>query len=283
MVHVPDEFIMAYADGQLSDEERVWLEGLLSSDPQLRLRLEPFLATGPNQWGAFDAVLQAPVPDRLLETLRTSGAAATAPRRGARSAAKSGGLTGFLDRILPSGFGLQPAFGYAATLLVGIGAGLAAAGLLSGSTSDDVLLTADRNGLKATGRLLTALETVPSGKAPSVEGAIQPVLSLRDRDGRFCRQYKIVSHSLSAPKGLACREAGGDWRITVLTGGPEVSPVARPASQDDQSGQSFGTMVDVTVKSLPGHSELSAAEELYLIEKGWGAAPASNGDDSGAN
>ena len=36
MVHVPDEFIMAYADGQLSDEERVWLEGMLATDAQLQ-------------------------------------------------------------------------------------------------------------------------------------------------------------------------------------------------------------------------------------------------------
>jgi anti-sigma factor RsiW len=280
MVQVPDKFIMAYADGQLSDEERVWLEGLLSSDPQLRQRLAPFLATGPDQWGAFDVVMNAPVPDRLLETIRLAGTAGalsqtgTAARRKTSHSETTGPLQRLVDRIFPSGFGLQPAFGYAATLLVGIGAGLAASGLMDGTSSDDVLLKADRTGFVASGRLLSALEKTPSGKAPAVEGAIQPVLSLRDQDGRFCRQYEILSKRMDGPKGLACREANGDWRITVLTGGPETSPIARPASQEDQTHGSFGTMVDAAVKSLPGHDELSAAEELFLIEKGWGVAPA---------
>lgn len=70
MVHVPDEIIMAYADGQVSAEEKAWFESMLATDPALRSRLNPFVATGPGQFSAFDAILSAPVPDRLLETVR---------------------------------------------------------------------------------------------------------------------------------------------------------------------------------------------------------------------
>jgi hypothetical protein len=53
-----------------------------------------------------------------------------------------------------------------------------------------------------------------------------------------------------------------------MTGGAETGGVARPASQDDQNGALDG-LVGTAVKSLPGHNELTAADELYLIENGW--------------
>lgn len=288
MVHVPDEFIMAYADGQLSDEERVWLEGMLATDAQLQSRLKPFIVTGPDQWAAFDAPLHQPVPERLLETVRSAGRPGSASEAGrtartrAGSPGRSGGLQGLLDLVFPAGFGWQPAAGYAATLLVGvaIGAGLLTSGLIGSSPSDGALLKADRDGFVAAGRLQKALDRTPSGKGPAIEGAVRPVLSLRDRDGRLCRQYEIVAKNPRGPQGLACRESDGAWRITVLTGGVDAAGSAREASQDDKADP-FAGMVGTAVKNLPGHDELSTAEELFLIEKGWEAAPAMPRDTGG--
>ncbi len=279
MVHVPDEFIMAYADGQLSAEERVWFESMLTTEPGLRGRLQPFLATGPGQWAVFDAILSAPVPERLTAAVRL-GPQPARPA-GARSPSTqrtaAGTWAGVVERFFPDGFGWQPALGYAATLLVGVGLGTA---LLDTGPTDDALMRADRDGFVATGRLQQALDGTPSNAKGLVkEGDIRPVLSLRDREGRFCRQYEIVARTQKGPQGLACRETDGEWRITVLTGGADHSGVARPASQDD--GARFEGMVGTAVKNLPGHSELSAAEELYLIEKGWTGAPAADGDAPG--
>lgn len=258
MVHVPDELIMAYADGQVSAEEKAWLEGILAVDPAVRARLEPFLATGPGQFAVFDAILDAPIPDRLIDTIR-----GTKPAARVSSPARSG----LFDRLFPNGFGLTPALGYAAALVAGIGIGSA---LLTAPTAEQPLLVTDRDGFIASGRLQTALERVPSGDNKLVkEGDIRPVLTVRDGDGRICRQYEIVGRK-KGPQGLACREGDGDWRITVLTGG-EAAASARNASQSD--GNVVDEMVGTAVKNLPGHSELTGAEELFLIERGWGGAP----------
>jgi hypothetical protein len=258
MVHVPDELIMAYADGQVSAEEKAWLEGILAVDPTVRARLEPFLATGPGQFTAFDAILTAPIPDRLIETVR-----GTRPTVKAVASQRPG----LFERLFPSGFGLAPAFGYAAALVVGVGIGSA---LLTAPSGEQPLLVADRDGFIASGRLQTALDRIPSGDKSLVkEGDIRPLLTVRDGDGRVCRQYEIVGRK-KGPQGLACREGDGDWRITVLTGGEDAAS-ARNASQGDNDA--VEGMVGTAIKNLPGHSELTAAEELFLIERGWGGAP----------
>jgi hypothetical protein len=272
MVQVPDEFLMAYADGQVSLEERAWFEGILATDPELRVRLEPFLVTGPSQLAAFDSVMQAPIPDRLIQTIRSAGqtAPSAAPRAAVPTSRSKSAQPGLLERLFPSGFGLTPALGYAAALALGVGIGTSL--MEPGVAPNDTLLKADRDGFVAAGRLQVALDRTPSnGKDLVREGDIRPVLSLRDRDGRICRQYEIVARQ-KGPQGLACREPNGAWRITVMTGGAETGGVARPASQNDQNAALDG-MIGTALKNLPGHNELTAAEELYLIENGWARGP----------
>ena len=265
MVHVPDEIIMAYADGQVSAEEKAWFESMLATDPALRSRLNPFVATGPGQFSAFDAVLSAPVPDRLLETVR--GITPAAKKKLAQP--------GLFERLFPNGFGLMPVAGYAAALMVGIGLGSA---LLGTSSSVEPLVRADRDGFVAAGKLQVALNTTPSNDRRLIsEGDIRPVLTVRDRDGRVCRQYEIVGPGKAGPQGFACRENDGDWRIRVLTGGTDAGGSAQTVGQNDE-GAAINSMVGTVVKSLPGQSELTAAEELFLIEKGWDGAP-----DTGAS
>lgn len=267
MVHVPDEIIMAYADGQVSAEERAWFESMLATDPALRHRLDPFLATVPGQFSAFDAVLSAPVPNRLLETIRGTNPAVK------HKAAQPG----LLERLFPNGFGLMPAAGYAAALVVGIGVGSA---MLGSSSSVEPLVRADRDGFVAAGKLQLALDKTPSNDKRLVsEGDIRPVLTVRDREGRVCRQYEIIGPGKAGPQGFACRESDGDWRIRVLTGGTDQTGSAQTVGQNDE-GAAINSMVGTVVKSLPGQSELTSVEELFLIEKGWDGAPAAS--ESGA-
>jgi hypothetical protein len=265
MVHVPDELIMAYADRQVSSEEKAWLESILAVDPAVRARLDVFLATGPGQFSPFDPILSAPVPDRLIATVM-----GTKPERKAPVQHES-----LFERFFPNGLWQAPAFGYAAALLVGVGIGSV---LLSAPNAEVPLMVADRDGFLASGRLQVALNGETSGNRKLVsEGDIRPLLTVRDGQGRICRQYEIVGRT-KGPQGLACREATGNWRITVLTGG-EAGASARSVSQgqDDM----LDSVVGAAIKSLPSHSELSAAEELYLIENGWSGVPAVEPNGSG--
>ena len=258
MVHVPDELIMAYADGQVSPEERAWLESILAVDQAVRTRLDVYVATGPGQFSAFDAMLTAPIPERLIAAVNgtRTAAQAAAPRRS------------LLDRIFPNGFGLMPAVGYAAALALGVGIGSA---MLSSPNTKAPLIVADREGFIASGELQVALDTQVSGDKKRVsEGDIRPVLTVRDGDGRVCRHYEIVQRR-KGPQGLACRERDGKWRITVLTGG-EGSATARNASQG--GSDVLDGVIDTAIKSMPAHSELTGAEEAYLIQQGWGGVAA---------
>jgi hypothetical protein len=266
MVHVPDELIMAYADGQVSPEEKVWLESILAVDPAVRSRLDVFLVTGPGQFSAFDAVLTAPVPSRLLDTVMGRKVEAKA------NAKTAAGLQGLIDRFFPNGFGLMPAVGYAAVLIMGVGVGSA---LMRAPSQETPLVVADRDGFVASGRLQVALDTERSGnKALINEGDIRPVLTVRDTSGRVCRHYEIVGRK-KGPQGLACREENGNWRITVLTGGEDAAS-ARTASQG--GGDVLDGVIGAAIKRMSATSELSTVEELYLIEKGWMGPPATQPD-----
>jgi hypothetical protein len=249
---------MAYADGQVSPEEKAWLEGILAVDPAVRSRLDVFVATGPGQFSPFGSVLTAPIPDRLIATVRGT-------RPETRAAAPRQSL---MDRFFPNGFGLMPAVGYAAALVIGVGIGSA---LLTPPATTSPLIVADREGFVASGDLQVALDTQVSGNKNLVnEGDIRPVLTVRDGEGRVCRHYEIVQRR-KGPQGLACRERDGKWRITVLTGG-EGAATARNASQGEPDV--LEGVIGTALKSMPAHSELTGAEEAYLIEKGWGGVPA---------
>lgn len=257
MVHVPDELIMAYADGQVSPEEKAWLDSILAVDPAVRARLEVFAATGPGQFSPFDSVLTAPIPDRLIATVR-----GTRPQTRAAAPRQS-----LIERFFPNGFGLMPV-GYAAALALGVGIGSA---LLSPPDPTMPLIIADRDGFVASGDLQVALDTKVSGDKELInEGDIRPVLTVRDGEGRVCRHYEIVQRR-KGPQGLACRERDGKWRITVLTGG-EAGASARNASQGESDV--LDGVIDNAIKSMPAHSELTGAEEAYLIQQGWGGVPA---------
>lgn len=258
MVHVPDELIMAYADGQVSPEEKAWLESILAVDPAVRSRLDVFVATGPGQFSPFDSVLTAPIPDRLIATVR-----GTRPEKRLAEPRPS-----LFDRLFPAGFGPLQGLSYAAMLLVGFGIGAA---LLTAPEGKAPLIVADRDGFVASGDLQVALDTKASGDKKLVnEGDVRPVLTVRDGEGRICRHYEIVQRR-KGPQGLACRQADGQWRITVLTGG-EAAATVRNASQGEPDV--LDGMVGAAIKSMPAHSELTGVEEAYLIQNGWGGVPA---------
>ncbi len=69
---IPDETLMAYADGTLAPEEATRVARGVAADPVLAERLGQLRAGGEAARGAFAGVLQEPVPDRLLAVLQRS-------------------------------------------------------------------------------------------------------------------------------------------------------------------------------------------------------------------
>jgi len=184
---VPEETLMAYADGALAADEAARVEALIAADPELQRQVEAHRALKAEVFGAFAPILQQPVPARLAATLA---------------------------RSRPSG---PPAWAaMAAALAVGVLAGVSIAGQFWSARS----LTGGEAGLEARGALAAALETrlaSDTGAAPARVG-----LSFRS-GGRYCRTFDVAGERPWA--GIACKE-GGDWMIqtALRTAGDAAEP-----------------------------------------------------------
>jgi anti-sigma factor RsiW len=99
---IPETDVHAFADGQLTPERAAVLEAALGRDPELAERVAEIRARNAMLRDALDPVLAEPIPDRLLD----------AARRPARAAGRGGARRW-----------IAPAFGAAATLVLGVGLG----------------------------------------------------------------------------------------------------------------------------------------------------------------
>lgn len=66
---LPDEWIMAFADGELEPPLSCRVQWALGSDPEAQRKYRAFLSTRPLAGEAFDAILIEPVPERLKRSL----------------------------------------------------------------------------------------------------------------------------------------------------------------------------------------------------------------------
>jgi anti-sigma factor RsiW len=77
---IPDELLMAYADGELNDaehaSERAKVEAAIKADADVGRRVEQHRALRARLSTSFDRVLDEPVPDRLIAAIRRAPAAA---------------------------------------------------------------------------------------------------------------------------------------------------------------------------------------------------------------
>lgn len=274
MVQVPDDLLMAYVDGELSVEERVWLEGVLANNADLRQRLEPFAVTKAALPPIFDAALRSPVPDRLIETIRTAGRdpAASAWLRSdtdtsKRKAAGPATRAGFLQTLIPNGFGWQHAVAAAVLLVAGVGLGRTDAILPGEGLSDSSFARIGDDGVVAAGRLQVALNSAASSKDDLVVGDVRPVGTFRNKDGQVCRRYVVIGSQRADTGGFACRDDQGDWRLTVLSGGAGPGASQRVGQGGDE--QSSDPIIGEAMRNMDRFEALSPAEEAFLIEKGW--------------
>ncbi len=105
---ISEDDLHAWADGRLDGPRRTELQAWLAQHPAEQARLEGWQAQNRLLHGKFDALLDAPLPARLLEAARPR------PRPVWRQAAAIawlalGGILGFLlhDRITPPGSALE--------------------------------------------------------------------------------------------------------------------------------------------------------------------------------
>ena len=71
---IPDETLMAYADGELEPAQRAEVEAALAADPKLAARVEAHRALRRKLNTTFDPILMETVPDALVASARSSPA-----------------------------------------------------------------------------------------------------------------------------------------------------------------------------------------------------------------
>ncbi|HUE49042.1 MAG TPA: hypothetical protein VMO54_07555 [Steroidobacteraceae bacterium] len=238
-----DETVMAYADGELDAARRAALEAAMATDPQLAQRVARHLALRARLRAALDPVLDAPLPERLLASVRG------APKHTANVVA--------LKRQAAPRWS-WPQWGAIAASLVG---GALLGPLLLRAPAGPALLTRDGQ-VPASGALARALnEQLASHQPPGAP--VQIGVSFRARNGDYCRTFVLGEQSTLA--GLACRGHEA-WRLEVLAQTP-VQPAA--AAGYRPAGSALPASVARTLDELIAGEPLDAAGEAAARSRGW--------------
>jgi hypothetical protein len=252
---VSDETLMAYADGEVDEATRAIIEAAMRENPEVRRRIAEHRALREAMQGAFSAVLDEPVPQRLIDAARGQTAAPAGGHvvdlAGARRAV-AGQAPG---RLLS----WQPA-AMAASVLVGV-----ALGYVGWHSAKPLVTTSSSGELLAGAGLAEALSNqLSEDRSPGL--AAITGLSFRAKTGDYCRTFSLSGSHASS--GLACHEGVG-WTIKVLAQSPTAasnsSNFRRAASADPPA-------VRAAVEESIDGEPLDRAGEIAARQGNWSAS-----------
>jgi len=210
------------ADGKLSPDQRAALRVALTRNLELQELYESFRFTRNPLASSFDAVLSAPVPERLLRTVRESGTLRARPSAARRtrtlSWTRSRASLAWLGEALRA-----PAFSPAAGIAV-LAVSVAAGWLLHTAIGDGA--SSDARAFDTSAQVQRALELTPSGVKVDVARGVQlePRLTFATEDKVWCRQYTLSYGEPQEAGGVACRDGDGVWRLVIETSLPAPPP-----------------------------------------------------------
>src|SRR5690242_9353056 len=72
-MNIPDDVLMAYADGELDTKTRAQVEEAIAEDPQIARRVAEHTALRNRLRSSYDPVLDERIPDVLLAAARQTG------------------------------------------------------------------------------------------------------------------------------------------------------------------------------------------------------------------
>jgi surface antigen len=206
-------------------------------------------------------VVNAPVPQRIVDAIMAADIAPAAPARATATAAPEGLLADLFGRFSRL---LTPQWAPAvATGLLVVGAGL---GMLVQSA-----LVKPSPAVEASGVLLRALDTAKSGNMVAAiagreaPGNAETRLTFKAKSSEFCRQYVTEEPSGQYFAGVACRGPGGKW---VVRHHAQIE--RRPSALDKTvpANDPLATLAPVISRLMAGDA-LGPDEEAAVIAKHW--------------
>ncbi len=215
-----DEMLMAYADGELDLVARAEIEAAMAANPEVARAVERHRAFGASVRGAYQSVLEEPVPARLAALVATDDETTAelpvvqlAERRAERDRRAEQAAAAASRPRLPQWAAI------AASLAIGLLVGLFAMREPAAPWEESGA------GLVARGELDHALTTQLAGEAAVPE--VRVGISFRNREGAYCRAFHLQREAPLA--GLACRDDGG-WRLQVLAAATRQEGELQPAA-----------------------------------------------------
>lgn len=256
MSDITEEMLMAYADGELSQNERRRVEAYLVANPAAAKRVADFVRSGRALARMFDAPMHEPVPARLLAAVLSTPPTAVRPV-GAVSIASR--LRALFQPML-AGSSSWPAWaGVSCGLLVAgaVGWGLSPAAV---PPSAAVNASAELRGVLEHGAM-GATQSIGTGSSAS---AVTPVLTFLSQSGSYCRQYDRSLAAGGRVSGVGCRQTSGEWYIEI-----EAAAASGSGSGYKVAGRAAAPAVEATVNRLIRGVVLGPQEETQLIGTGW--------------
>lgn len=224
-----DERLAAWLDGALSPDEAAAFERELESNPELARRAAEWQANDAFLKGALAPLAETPVDGDLLARMGLAEPAA-APL------AANDNQPFWRRHALPLG------------------------GAVAASLAALLLLAVPQRGAELDA-LSLALDTTPSLTATRLADGrtIQPTLTVRAADGRWCREFRD-----NAKTALACRGDKG-WTIEgeAAATGPAASNEIGLAAGGDGAG------LDAVYRRIGASDPVGQPEETALIKQGW--------------
>lgn len=252
---------MRLADKRVTAAEEARMREQIAQYPDARQELAMYEATSVSLLAGLHAdVVNAPVPQRIVDAIMAADIAPAAPARATATAAPQGLLADLFGRFSRL---LTPQWAPAVATGLLVGAGL---GMLVQST-----LVKPSPAVEASGVLLRALDTAKSGDVVAAisgreaPGNAETRLTFKSKSNEFCRQYVTEEPGDQYFGGIACRGTGGKWVVR------HHAQIARRPSTPGKTVPANDplAMLAPVISGLMAGDALGPDEEAAAIAKRW--------------
>jgi hypothetical protein len=249
-MNISDEQLAAYLDGELSAEDKAAVAAAVAADPELAHQVAAQQALRDRVRRAFDGTLGEPVPQRLLDAVRSS------PRIDPETA----GARRRRPWIAPTVW-----LAAAASITLAI---LVAPRLLQrlNDESNIIMIGSNRT---AGGELARALSLQLASEQSSRD--VQLGVSFVAKSGEYCRTF-IAAQNEGSVAGFACHEQDS-WRVDVLE--PVADSMGDRAAYR-QAASALPPLVLQAVEARMVGEALDATGEARARDNGWKPVTASD-------
>jgi hypothetical protein len=221
-IHLSDEILMAFADGELDEPVAAAVEKAMAGDPAIAKRVAEFLRSRRLARSAFPEETAADVSPELRAAVQARIDRFEPPSR-------QGARPGLLTRISMPFAGRRPFWLALAASVAGLV--LVTAAYVAGPHYSPTAEAAGPIALLADPQLGRVLSESRSGQEQDLPfGRIRVVSTFRVTNGSLCREFKFLASSGTAD-AVACRNDG--WKITFAVAASMAGGAYVPSGEGD--------------------------------------------------